>query len=141
MRLLNIWILCLFLSTSAFCQHDSVIYNMIIEEYVLNLRPPNIDYSTKTTITVLKSPRYLSQLTNEDFPRFKEKYDKLNKQTFNGFVKKIQDKIQLDNYNFTNIDVILIDTDSIPKRIDLINLYPTWIHSMIEFNNKYKSAG
>jgi hypothetical protein len=31
--------------------------------------------------------------------------------------------------------VILIDTDSIPKRIDLINLYPTWIHSMIEFSN------
>lgn len=135
MRLLNIWILFLLFSTSAFCQHDSVIYNMIIEEYVLNLRQPNIDYSSNTTITVLKSPRYLSQLTNEDFPRFKEKYDKLNKQTFYGFVKNIQDDLHLDMHKFTDIDVVLIDKDSIPKRIDLINLYPAWIHSMIEFSN------
>lgn len=128
-------ILALSLNTAVYSQVENIIYKKVIDEYVLNLRQPNIDYTLKTTLTVLDKPSYIDSLGVDDYARFKEKYPNLDKQTFLDFINKNQMRVQFENIHIPNIEFVVFKKDSVPKHDELILSYPYWIFSILEFSN------
>jgi hypothetical protein len=135
MKSIILTILVLSFNITANSQVENIIYEKIIDEYVLKLRPPNIDYSLKTTLTVLEKPVYMDTLNIDDYKRFKAKYEKLDRQTFLDFINKAQEDVQFEGISIPNFEIVTLKRDSIPKHKELILKYPYWIHSILEFSN------
>lgn len=135
MKSIILTILVLSFNITANSQVENTIYKKIIDDYVLKLRPPNIDYTLKTTLTVLEKPAYMDTLNINDFNRFKEKYEKLDKQTYIDFINKAQDNVQFEEINIPGFEFIAFKRDSVPKYKELIVKYPYWVHSILEFSN------
>jgi|GEM_PF-3848062 len=117
------------------CSQSDEIYKEIIREYVIPLCPPTLDYSSGKTITILEKPKYLDSLVTEDYSRFKEKYEELQKQTFLDFISVNRLKLNFDTVQMNDIKFIIFNNDSIPTKKDIIARYSDWIFTIIEFSN------
>lgn len=135
MKSIILTIFVLSFNIAANSQVENTIYKKIIDDYVLKLRPPNIDYKLKTTLTVLEKPVYMDTLNIDDYNRFKTKYEKLDKQTFLDFINKAQENVQFEKISIPNFEFIALKRDSVPKHNELILKYPYWVYSILEFSN------
>ena len=110
---INLILTFLVLSTgSVFCQIDSEVYSKVIDQYILKLRPPNIDNSSSTTLTVREIPIYMNSLGPEDFARFKQKCKQLEERTFIDFIEKNPSALKIDMFNIPGYDVVLLKNDT-----------------------------
>lgn len=135
MRIKSIILILLLTSFFAHGQYETEIYEKIILEYVLSLKPPNIDYSSGITLTVLRRPNYMHKLDIKDFDRFKEKYENLDLQTFTNFINNNQLDSQFEKLEMPGMELVIIENESIPSWAELNSLYPNWIFSILEFSN------
>ena len=118
-----------------FCQVDSEVYAKVIDQYVLKLRQPSIDYSSSTTLTVREIPVYMKTNGLEDFAWFKQKCKRLEKQTFINFIEKNPSTLNKDMFDIPGFNVVILKNDMIPSRAELIEKYPDWIFSILAFSN------
>jgi hypothetical protein len=134
----QIVLLIFFLSLNyvAHSQIDKDIYVKIVNDFILNLRQSNLDYSLLTTITVLDYPVSMdSSLNIRDYPRFKEKYKNLDKQTFLNFIEKSKSSLQFGEVIIPKIELVILKKESIPSSKELSLKYPKWIRAIIELSN------
>ena len=108
---------------------------MIINDYVTKLQQPNVDYSSKMTLTILNSPKHINQLYIDDYYKLKENYKKLDKETFLDYLENNKEFLHYENIDMKGIEVIVLDNDSSPNKNFLTIKYPNWIHSILEFSN------
>lgn len=135
MRSIILTLLVQLLSFSVYCQDENAVYERVVKDYVLKLRPPNIDYTLKTTITVIDTPASIDSLNISDYKRFKQKCNRLDKQTFLDFVSKSRENVHFENVNIDKIEFVVFTKDSVPKYEELILQYPHWVFSILEFSN------
>jgi hypothetical protein len=119
----------------SFSQKEVEIYNWIFINYIQQLKQPNIDYSSGTTLTVLKRANYMRKLDTIDYTRFKEKYDKLEYKTFINFIHQNKLDLQSEKIGISGVKVVILENESIPRWSEIISKYPNWIFSIIEFSN------
>jgi hypothetical protein len=126
-----------FLVTSVACygQDDLLVYKEVIDRHVLKLRQPNIDYSSKTTITVLAMPTYNNTPGMDDYAKFKDKYRRLSKEAFIDFVSKSTEAVPFEKIIIPNIEFVVLKSDSTPKHADLATKYRHWIYSIVALSN------
>ncbi len=124
-----------FLALQVNGQDECAIYKIIIEKYVLKQSPPNIDYTKKTTLTILEHPNYMNSLSMNDYERLKGKYKKLDKQTVLNFIDKAQEELRFQGVDIENIELVLLARDSVSLYADLASKYPYWSYSTLELSN------
>jgi len=131
--LMSLGLLSLYIS--AYSQVEAKIYANVIEEYIFKIRPPNIDYSEKSTLIVLNRVRALDSLDMEDYYWFKQRFQKLDKSTFSNFLIENQSYRQFEKVDITNVEFVIYDKDSLPEYKYLVTKYPYWVYSILEFSN------
>jgi hypothetical protein len=116
-------------------QNDEEIYKLVIIDFVYKQKQPNIDYSQGLTIIVRDTPVYMNKLNANDFTRFIEKYNNLDRQTFKEFIDRNQVGIQFGKLKLPGNEIVMIKNEPKPNWQELIEKYPNWIHSIIELSN------
>jgi hypothetical protein len=119
----------------SYSQREEEIYTWIFVNYLEKLRPPNIDYSSGSTVIVLNRPNNMAKLDTHDYTRFKEKYSKIEFQTFINFIQENQLNLNYEKINIYNTKVVILENKLVPSWKELISKYPDWIYSIIEFSN------
>ena len=77
----------------------------------------------------------MRKLEGKEFSRFKEKYKKLDEETFIDFIKKNQEGLQMGSDRFTAIDIVMVNQEQSKSRKELLTTYPNWNGSILEFSN------
>jgi hypothetical protein len=77
----------------------------------------------------------MSKLDTIDYARFRDKYEKLEKKTFNNFIIENQSELHFKRIKVEGIEIVVLEYDSIPCWKDIILKYQNWIFSIIELSN------
>jgi hypothetical protein len=135
LRMITLMSVLLFFCGLSYSQKEADIYNRIYIDYIEKQKPPNVDYTSGITLTVLKRPNYMNKLDSSDFIRFNDKYDKLELSTFISYIKESQLDLNFERIDINGAKIILLENDSIPSWLELSSIYPNWIYSIIELSN------
>jgi hypothetical protein len=65
----------------------------------------------------------------------RERYRKLDKQTFVDFVEKSQQKLNTENIRYPDAEVVVFRKELMPDNRELYNRYPNWNGAVLEFSN------
>jgi len=119
----------LIISTNNYGQDEQKIYCQILTEFVFNTSPFSND---SITLVLRDTPLYLSLL--DDYNNLKINYKKLEKQTFNNFIQRRNQKIE--KLDFINIwsDIIIIDNKQILDKHEFLLKHPNWNLWILEFS-------
>ena len=135
MKQIILFTLIVILNSRVYSQSEAEIYKHVISDFVLKHRQPNTDDSQPTTLIVLETPAYMIKIDDSDYSRFKEKYKKLDQQTFEDFIKKNQVNFQFENLKVADIETVMFNKESRPNWEELYSTYPNWDYRILEFSN------
>lgn len=120
----------LIISTNNYGQDEQKIYCQILSEFVFNKK--NFIANDSITLVLRDTPLYLSLL--DDYTNLKINYKKLEKQTFDNFIQRRNQKIE--KLDFINIrsDIIIIDNIQIADKREFLLKHPKWNLWILEFS-------
>ena len=134
MKVIVFTTLFLFINSIANGQNDCVILKKIIDEHVLRYKQPGISY-TSTTLLILEYPKYTISICPNDFYRYKKQYKKLDEKTFADFLNQNQERTINWDCKYTDIEIIRVSQEISNNWNALIEKYPNWNLSILEFSN------
>jgi hypothetical protein len=128
-------IVILLLATTCLAQADKEVFRQVMEDYVLDYRPPHLRTSRAITVVILTNATYDIQLQSDDFDRFRERYKKLDRSTFEDFLKKVNKDFTSADTSIRNTRIVMLDKGQTPDYRELYRIYPDYDGRILEFSN------
>jgi hypothetical protein len=133
MKRILILISFLLIGIISFGQSENEIFTLVLNDYASKMHIK--EGRSNTIILVLTKPKYQSKLDVNEYPRFYEKYKKLEKNTFENFILKQESKLDFDTIKLKDAIALLVENDSSLNPKKLLLTYPGWDHYYYELSN------
>jgi len=121
---------------NAYCQlEESSLYSQVIDDFIEDDCKLKKNQSNEKVLIIFERPKNMSKVNNDFFTRFKKKYKKLGKSTFDNFLIASEQVLKTEYFSNTNQNIILLDSQYSTDRGVLIEKYPNWNLIIYEFSN------
>src|SRR5688572_26442739 len=109
MRRLATAILLFLIASVGFGQPEEEVFREVMATFVLRYPPPHLKDSKSMTVVILTRPNHEIKLQTNDFGRFKQQCQRLDRSTFENFLSTCHLDFKSPNDSIQNVTIVMID--------------------------------